>query len=124
MKTILARTALALTVLPGAAIAVATATPASADVLINAMPGSLHLGQSMQAGVWYQQESGGPTGYWAGVWSYPQHKWVLVRSGHATTTWALWRVKPSERGEYATVYDAASGGLDYRTVYYTTVERP
>lgn len=122
MKAVIAAAALALAALPGAGAAIATAAPASAEVLINVMPVSIHLGQSMEVGVWYQQFSGGPTGYWAGVWSYPQHKWIFTSSGHATTAWKFWWVKPSERGRYATVYDTVDGGHSYRTVYDTTVK--
>jgi len=122
MKAVIAAAALVLAALSGAGAVAATAAPASAEVLINAMPDSIHLGQFMEVGVWYQQFSGGPSGYWAGVWSYPQHKWIFTRSGHATTAWKFWLVKPAERGKYATVYDTAYKGHSYRSVYYTTVK--
>lgn len=118
---LLAAALAALTALSAAGTAIATAAPASAEVLVNDDAGTIRLGHSLEAGVWYQQFSGGPTGYWAGVWSYPQHKWVFTRSGHATTTWKFWYIKPAERGKYATVYATAYVGRDYRTVFYTTV---
>ena len=85
----------------GAGAVLAPATPASAVVLVNYDGGPIHLGQSLQVGVWYQQFSGGPTGYWAGVWSVPAHKWIFSRSGHASASgWRMWPVKPPKRGEY------------------------
>jgi hypothetical protein len=101
----------------GAAIAT-TASPASADVLVSWDGYNISLGRHFILDVWYQQFSGGPRGYWAGVWSYPQHKWIFTRSGNATTTWHNWAVKPSQRGKYATVYYA--DGI--RTVFYSTVK--
>ena len=65
-------------------------------------------------GVRYQQSSGGPAGYWAGVWSYPQRKWIFT-SGYATTTWTFWYIKLADRGKYATVYRLRNEGRDYRT---------
>ena len=118
---LLAAALAALTALSAVGTAIATAAPASAEVLFNDDAGTIPLGHSLEVGVWYQQFSGGPTGYWAGVWSYPQHKWVFTRSGHATTTWKFWYIKPADRGKYATVYDTAYMGRDYRTVFYTTV---
>jgi hypothetical protein len=105
-KRVLAGAATVL-VIGGAGAMLAPATPASADVLINDDSGTIHLGQSLQVGVWYQQFSGGPTGYWAGVWSVPAHKWIFTRSGHASASgWRMWSVKPPKRGEYHTVYNA------------------
>lgn len=111
--------ALALATALGAGATLVTAAPASADVLLNYDGGTIHLGQSMQVGVWYQQFSGGPRGYWAGVWSYPARRWIFTRSGQAPSTgWRLWPVKPTRRGEYATVY----GTSRTRTVFYTAVK--
>jgi hypothetical protein len=94
-------------VIGGAGAVLAPATPASAVVLVGYDGGTIHLGQSLQVGVWYQQFSGGPTGYWAGVWSVPAHKWIFTRSGHASASgWRIWSVKPPKRGEYHTVYNA------------------
>ena len=121
MRLIFAATALMLTVLSGAGAVVATAAPASAEVLLNDDAGTIRLGHHMEVGVWYQQYSGGPSGYWAGVWSYPQHKWIFTSSGHATTTWKFWWVKPATRGEYATVYGTTYNGRNYRDVFYTAV---
>jgi hypothetical protein len=105
-KRVLAGAATVL-VIGGAGAMLAPATPASADVLINDDSGTIHLGQSLQVGVWYQQFSGGPTGYWAGVWSVPAHRWIFTRSGHASASgWRMWSVKPPKRGEYHTVYNA------------------
>ena len=64
IKTLVTTTVLALTAATGAGAAIATAAPASAQVLISYDGGTIHLGQSMQVGVWYQKFSGGPTGYW------------------------------------------------------------
>jgi hypothetical protein len=73
----------------------------------------------MQVGVWYQQFSGGPKGYRAGVWSVSAHKWILTRSGYSSATgWKIWSVKPSRRGEYHTVYDTDSN----RVTFYTAVK--
>jgi hypothetical protein len=117
-KRVLAGTATVL-VIGGAGAVLAPATPASADVLINDDSGTIHLGQSLQVGVWYQQFSGGPTGYWAGVWSVPAHKWIFTRSGHASASgWRMWSVKPPKRGEYHTVYNA--DGI--RVTLYTKVK--
>ena len=119
IKKIIAATAIALTAASGVGAAIATtASPASADVLVNYDGGSISLGRHLQLGVWYQQFSGGPTGYWAGVWSYPANRWIFTRSGHATTSWHFWSVKPSQRGKYATVYYADG----VRMVFYTTVK--
>ena len=119
LKRILAAAALALTAAAGTGAVVATtAPPASADVLVNYDGGSISLGCHLILGVWYQQFSGGPTGYWAGVWSYPANRWIFIRSGHATTNWTSRAVKPSQRGKYATVYNADG----VRLVFYTTVE--
>jgi len=52
------------------------------------------------------------------VWSYPANRWIFIRSGHATTNWTSWAVKPSQRGKYATVYNADG----VRLVFYTTVK--
>ena len=116
---IIAATALALTAASGTGAVVAvTASPASADVLVNDDGGSISLGRHLVLGVWDQQFSGGPTDYWAGVWSYPAHRWIFIRSGHATTSWLDWAVKPGQRGKYATVYNADG----VREVFYTTVK--
>ena len=101
----------------GAVIAT-TASPASAVDLVNYDGGSISLGRHVILGVWYQQFSGGPSGYWAGVWSYPAKRWIFTRSGYATTNWTFWLVKPSQRGKYATVYNV--DGM--RDVIYTTVK--
>jgi hypothetical protein len=106
-------------VIAGAVAVLAPATPASAAVLVNYDGGTIQLGQSVQLGVWYQQFSGGPTGYWAGVWSVPAHKWIFTRSGHASASgWRMWLVKPPKRGEYHTVYDADGT----RVTFYTKVK--
>ena len=47
-------------VIGGAGAVLAPATPAVAVVLVNYDGGTIHLGQSLQVGVWYQQFSGGP----------------------------------------------------------------
>ena len=121
MRLIFAAAALMLTVLSGAGAVVATAAPASAEVLFNDDAGTIRPGQYVEVGVWYQQYSGGPSGYWAGVWSYPQHKWIFTSSGDATTSWKFWWVKPAVRGEYATVYGTTYSGRNYRDVFYTAV---
>ena len=121
MRLIFAAAALMLTVLSGAGAVIATAAPASAEVLFNDDAGTIRLGQSMEVGVWYQQYSGGPSGYSAGVWSYPQHKWIFTSSGHATTSWKYWWVKPAVRGKYATVYGTTHNGRNYKNVFYTAV---
>jgi hypothetical protein len=100
----------------GTGAVLAPATPASADVLVNYDGGTIHLGQSLQVGVWYQQFSGGPSGYWAGVWSVPAHKWIFTRSGHASASgWRMWLVKPPERGEYHTIYNVDGARLTFST---------
>ena len=118
MRAVVGAVMLALAVLSGAAAAIATAAPASAAVLVNADSGTIRLGQSLQLGVFDQPGRGGPDGYWAGVWSYPARRWISVRSGHAVAGfWLYWYVKPSKRGEYATVY-----GADGTTAtFYTAV---
>jgi hypothetical protein len=117
-KRVLAGTATVL-VIGGAGAVLAPATPASAVVLVGYDGGTIHLGQSLQVGVWYQQFSGGPTGYWAGVWSVPAHKWIFTRSGHASASgWRIWSVKPPKRGEYHTVYNADGT----RVTFYTKVK--
>ena len=83
MRAVIGAVMLALTVLSAAGAAIVTAAPASAAVLVNADSGTIHLGQSLQVGVFDQPCRGGPAGYWAGVWSYPAHKWVFTRSGQA-----------------------------------------
>lgn len=82
-----------------------TAAPASADVLVNYDGGTVRLGQSLDVGVWYQAFSGGPRGYWEGVWSHPQHKWIFTQSGQASPAVPIkiWPVKPHVRGEHDTV---------------------
>jgi hypothetical protein len=117
-KRVLVGTASVL-VIGGAGAVLAPATPASAVVLIGYDGGTIHLGQSLQVGVWYQQFSGGPTGYWAGVWSVSAHKWIFTRSGHASASgWRMWSVKPPKRGEYHTVYSADGT----RVTFYTKVK--
>jgi hypothetical protein len=87
------------------AIALTSGGAAKAEVLINYDGGTVHLGQSLQLGVWYQSFSGGPGNYWEGVWSVPQHKWIFQHYGTATSSgWQFWYVKPAQRGEYHTVY--------------------
>jgi hypothetical protein len=122
MKRLIAAAALALVTSAGALAT--TAGPAKADVLINYVSPSVHVGQSIEVGVWYQSFSGGPRGYWAGVWSYPAHKWIFTRSGDASATgWTSWSVKLPERGEYATVYGTPRhpGSGTVRTVWDTRV---
>jgi hypothetical protein len=103
-------------VIGSAGAMLAPATPASAAVLVNYDGGTIRLGQSLQVGVWYQQFSGGPSGYWAGVWSVPAHKWIFTRSGYASASgWRMWLVKPSERGEYHTVYNVDGSRLTFYT---------
>jgi hypothetical protein len=118
MRALVATGALTLATVSGAGAVLATATPASADVLVNYDGGTIHLGQSMRVGVWYQQSSGGSKGYWAGVWSVSEHKWIFTRSGYAPATgWKYWSVKPPKRGKYHTVYNADGT----RVTFYTTV---
>jgi hypothetical protein len=106
-------------VIGSAGVMLAPAVPASADVLVNYDGGTIHLGQSVQVGVWYQRFSGGGSGYWAGVWSVPAHRWIFIRSGHASASgWRMWLVKPPKRGEYHTVYNADGT----RVTFYTKVE--
>ena len=101
------------------AITLASAGVAGADVLVNYDGGTIHLGQSLQVGVWYQAFSGGPARYWEGVWSVPQHKWIFQHYGTATSKgWQFWYVRPSKRGQYHTVY-VADG---HRVTFYTTVK--
>ena len=117
-KRVLIGTATVL-VIDGAGVVLAPAPPASAVVLVNYDGGTIHLGQSLQVGVWYQQFSGGPNGYWAGVWSVSAHKWIFTRSGHASVSgWRMWSVKPPKRGEYHTVYNADGT----RVTFYTKVK--
>jgi hypothetical protein len=101
------------------AIALTSAGAARADVLVNYDGGTIHLGQSLQVGVWYQSFSGGPRKYWEGVWSVPQRKWIFQHYGTASSNgWQYWYVKPSKRGEYHTVY-VADG---VRVTFYTKVK--
>jgi hypothetical protein len=101
-----------------AIIALTSAGAARADVLVNYDGGTIHLGQSLQLGVWYQSFSGGPGKYWEGVWSVPQHKWIFQHYGTATSRgWQFWYVKPAKRGEYHTVY--VTDG--HRVTLYTNV---
>jgi hypothetical protein len=101
-----------------AIIALTSAGAARADVLVNYDGGTIHLGQSLQLGVWYQSFSGGPGNYWEGVWSVPQHKWIFQHYGTATSRgWQFWYVKPAKRGEYHTVY--VTDG--HRVTLYTNV---
>jgi hypothetical protein len=122
MKKLIITSALALTTALGLA---ATATPAKADILVNYDGGTITLGQTLDGGVWYQSFSGGPAGYWEGVYSYPQRKWIFTRSGQASPAipMKIWYVRPSERGEYATVYGTDSGGRAWRSTFYTAVKR-
>jgi hypothetical protein len=125
VKARIAAAALMLAAMAGAGTvltAAASAPSASADVLINYDGGTISLGHSLDVGVWYQSFSGGPTGYWEGVWSYPQSKWIFTHSGHASSSaWQEWSVKPTHRGKYATVYNTSYNGRNYRSVFYTTV---
>lgn len=101
------------------AIALTSAGAAGADVLVNYDGGTIHLGQSLQVGVWYQSFSGGPGNYWEGVWSVPQHRWIFQHYGTATPRgWQFRYVKPAKRGEYHTVY-VANGN---RVTFYTKVK--
>jgi hypothetical protein len=87
------------------AMALTSAGAAKADVLVNYDAGTIHFGHSLKLGVWYQSFSGGPRSYWEGVWSVPQRKWIFQHYGNASSgSWQFWYVKPSERGEYLTVY--------------------
>ncbi len=125
VKRTLAAAAITLAAVSGAGTAaVMTAAPASADVLVNYDGGTIHLGQSLDVGVWYQSFSGGPRGYWEGVWSHPQHKWIFTHSGQASPAvpMKIWPVKPHVRGEYDTVYVTMSNGRTYRTVFHTQVK--
>lgn len=99
-------------------IALASAGSAGAAVLVNYDGGTIHLGQSLRLGVWYQSFSGGPRKYWEGVWSVPQHKWIFQHYGTAPARgWQFWHVKPAKRGEYHTVY--VTNG--HRVTFYTKV---
>ncbi len=103
INKIIATGALAATATLGTGMALAPA--ASADVLVNSDGGTIHLGQDMKVGVWYQQFSGGSRHYWAGVYSVPAHKWIFIRSGSASpAAWKFWEVKPTLRGNYITSY--------------------
>ena len=100
------------------AIALTSAGAASAEVLVNYDGGTIHLGQSLQVGVWYQSFSGGPGNYWEGVWSVPQHTWIFQHYGTATSKgWQFWYVKPAKRGQYHTVY--VTDG--HRVTFYTKI---
>ena len=74
----------------------------------------------MEVGVWYQQYSGGPSGYWAGVWSYPQHEWIYRQRPRDHQLEVLVG-EASRPGEYATVYGTTYNGRNYRNVFYTAV---
>ena len=104
------------------AAAIVTASPAAADVLVNDDAGTIYPGQSLEVGVWYQAYSGGPRGYWEGVYSYPQHRWIFTRSGQASPAVPakFSPVKPHVRGQYATVYAVSQGGRTYRPTFRTS----
>jgi hypothetical protein len=106
------------TIILAGAIALTSVGAAGADVLVNYDGGTIDLGQSLQVGVWYQSFSGGPSNYWEGVWSVPQHKWIFQHYGTANSRgWQFWYVKPAKRGEYHTVY--VTDG--HRVTLYTNV---
>lgn len=97
-----------------AAIALgASAAPASADVLVEALPSSIPCGKSIGMAVWYQSYSGG------------SHRAVLeVRSANgkrlwrkrvrATTTWRTYRYHPRCRRTYRARYEVPGGVSSYR----------
>ncbi len=104
INKIIATGALATTAALGTGMALAPA--ASADVLVNYDGGTIHLGQDMKVGVWYQAYSGGSRYYWLGVYNAKGMR-VFERSGHASpTAWKFWEIKAAQKGNYHTLYYA------------------
>ncbi|HUK67209.1 MAG TPA: hypothetical protein VLW50_00385 [Streptosporangiaceae bacterium] len=113
INKIIASGALATTAALGAGMALAPA--ASADVLVNYDGGTIHLGQDMKVGVWYQAYSGGSRYYWLGVYNV-KGKRVFERSGHASpTAWQFWEIKATQKGNYHTLYYADGKWLKIMT---------
>jgi len=99
------------------------APAASADVLIEATPSSVCLGNTFEVGVWYQKFSGGPRGYRISVFG-PAGVRVFYRHGLATTTWQTWRVRAAHLGKYRTLYQSGpDANPQWHWNYYTTARR-
>jgi hypothetical protein len=108
-RGIIAAGTLAVSAVLGAGVA--AAPTASASVVFNYDGGTVHVGQYMQIGVWYQQYSGGTHHYWAGVYG-PDGRLVFSRTGSASPDhWTFWHVKAIRRGHYHTLYITGGHGL-------------
>ena len=116
INKIIATGALAATAALGTGMALAPA--ASADVLVNYDGGTVHLGQDMRVGVWYQQFSGRSRHYWVGVYN-PDGTRVFTQSGSASpTNWRFWEVRATQKCKYHTLYIADG----HRAKFTTTVK--
>ena len=114
LNKIIATVVLASTSISGLALAVGPASAASAVVLVNYDGGTIHVGQYMQVGVWYQQFSGGTRHYWVGVYN-PSGRLVFTRTGSASNNhWTFWYIKATQTGHYHTLY--TTGGHSLRIV--------
>jgi len=116
ISKIIATGAFAATAALGTGMALAPA--ASADVLVNYDGGTIHLGQDMTVGVWYQQFSGRSRQYWVGVYN-PHGTLIFTRSGSASpANWRFWEVRATQKGKYHTLYIADG----HRVSFTTTVK--
>jgi hypothetical protein len=117
-KKLISIAALALMISGSAAVA-ATATPASATVLINYPGTSVKVGHTFKVGDWYQQASGGSRWYSTSVYS-PSGSRVLHKTGYApSSSWKFWNIKATRTGNYKVRYDIGQGNGHYRSFWYT-----
>jgi hypothetical protein len=117
-KKLISIAALALMISGSAAVA-ATATPASATVLINYPGTSVKVGHTFKVGDWYQQASGGSRWYSTSVYS-PSGSRVLHKTGYApSSSWKFWNIKATRTGNYKVRYDIGQGNRHYRSFWYT-----
>ena len=117
-KKLISAAALALMISGSAAVA-ATATPASATVLVNYPGTSVKVGHTFKVGDWYQQASGGSRWYSTSVYN-PSGSRVLHKTGYASSSsWKLWNIKAIRTGNYKVRYDIGQGNGHYLSFWYT-----
>lgn len=86
----------------------------SSDVLIQPPEKTLHVGDLMNFGVWYQTFSGGSRVYEIDVYS-PTGRVVSYHRGMATSKWKIFHFAPQDTGVYRTIFRLPSGRYTSQT---------
>jgi hypothetical protein len=104
-------------------LAVATAPPASADVLLSPPQRQICAGKPIKVGVWYQSYSGGPRAYRIDVYNPNGHRIFHVKGKARSARWQYWKVPTSKPGRYKTIFRGSSSQGPWRDASRTRAFR-